>query len=44
VVKVPVVRMAAMLLDGGFVGAACFGITKQGDELSGERVHRQAGE
>jgi hypothetical protein len=31
-------------LDGGFIGAACFGITDEGDELSGERVHGQAGE
>jgi len=31
-------------LDGGLVGAACFGITDEGDELSGERVHRQADE
>ncbi len=30
-------------LDGGFVGAAGFGITDKGDELSGEGIHRQAG-
>jgi hypothetical protein len=31
-------------LDGDFVGATCLGITKQRNQLSGKRVHRQADE
>ena len=31
-------------LNGDSIGAACFGITDESDELSGERVHRQADE
>ena len=31
-------------LDGDLVGASCFGITDQGDELSRQGVHRQADE
>ena len=31
-------------MDGCFIGAACFGIANQGDELSGQGVHRQADE
>ncbi len=30
-------------LDGGSIGPAGFGITNEGDELCGQRVHGQAG-